>query len=68
MHYQISDYQVKPQILQCECLNCCKFQNINNLTIITEDYIQWFNNERISLKIKDLSLVEYRKHLRTFHI
>lgn len=52
-------------LLKCECLNCCKIQNIEDLTTITEDYVQWFNNERISLKTKGLSPVEYRKQVLT---
>lgn len=52
-------------LLKRERLDRCKIQNIKELTTITENYIQWFNNERISLKTKGLSPVEYRKQVLT---
>jgi putative transposase len=33
---------------------------LNELRKAIEDYIHYYNNERISLKLKDLSPVEYR--------
>lgn len=51
--------------LKRERLNRCKIQNLEDLTRTTEDYIQWFNNERISLKAKGLSPIEYRKQALT---
>ncbi|WP_244055255.1 IS3 family transposase, partial [Ligilactobacillus pabuli] len=52
-------------LLKRERLNRCKIQDLEELIMITEDYVQWFNNERISLKTKGLSPVEYRKQVLT---
>lgn len=47
-------------LLKRECLNQYKIKNITELRGILKSYIQWFNNERISMKIKCLSPVRYR--------
>ncbi|WP_159106592.1 IS3 family transposase, partial [Pectobacterium brasiliense] len=37
-----------------------EFSSVNELRKAIEDYIDYYNNERISLKLKGLSPVEYR--------
>lgn len=46
--------------LKSECFYLNKFSDLNELRKAIEDYIQYYNNERISLKLKGLSPVEYR--------
>ncbi|MDP0725998.1 IS3 family transposase, partial [Klebsiella pneumoniae] len=36
------------------------FRSVSALRKAVEDYIHYYNNERISLKLKGLSPVEYR--------
>ncbi|MCX3392974.1 IS3 family transposase, partial [Citrobacter amalonaticus] len=43
-----------------ECFYLSQFSNISELRKAIEDYIRYYNNERISLKLKGLSPVEYR--------
>lgn len=50
-------------LLKCECLNQHNFKNTNELIEITKRYVDWFNNQRISLRTKGLSPVEYRNEL-----
>ncbi|WP_432419152.1 IS3 family transposase [Ligilactobacillus acidipiscis] len=50
-------------LLKRESLNRCKIWNIEELNLITEDCVQWFNDQRISLKTTGLSPVEYRKQV-----
>ncbi|WP_368760731.1 IS3 family transposase [Klebsiella quasipneumoniae] len=37
-----------------------KFNNIEELKTALSDYIHYYNNQRISIKLKGLSPVEYR--------
>ncbi|EQB4819442.1 transposase, partial [Citrobacter amalonaticus] len=46
--------------LKSECFYLSQFSNISELRKAIEDYIRYYNNERISLKLKGLSPVEYR--------
>ena len=46
--------------LKSECFYLNKFSSINELRKSIEEYICYYNNERISLKLKGLSPVEYR--------
>nr|WP_163600784.1 IS3 family transposase [Fructilactobacillus sanfranciscensis] len=50
-------------ILKTECLNGfpqCK--DIGEFKEITKNYIDWFNNRRISQKTKGMTPCEYREH------
>ncbi|MCY0464270.1 IS3 family transposase, partial [Klebsiella pneumoniae] len=42
------------------CFYTSKFKDIDELKIVIEDYIRYYNTRRISLKFKGLSPVEYR--------
>ena len=46
--------------LKSECFYLSEFSSVNELRKAIEDYIDYYNNERISLKLKGLSPVEYR--------
>ena len=46
--------------LKSECFYLNRFSDLNELRKAIEDYIHYYNNERISLKLKGLSPVEYR--------
>ncbi|MFW8303772.1 transposase, partial [Klebsiella pneumoniae] len=46
--------------LKSECFYTSKFKDIDELKIVIEDYIRYYNTRRISLKFKGLSPVEYR--------
>lgn len=46
--------------LKSECFYLNRFSDLNELRQAIEDYIHYYNNERISLKLKGLSPVEYR--------
>lgn len=46
--------------LKCELLYREKFTSIEQLEEQIHDYIYYYNHERISPKLKGLSLVEYR--------
>ncbi|SQC15002.1 transposase [Klebsiella pneumoniae] len=46
--------------LKSECFNLREFRSVSALRKAVEDYIHYYNNERISLKLKGLSPVEYR--------
>lgn len=46
--------------LKSECFYLNRFSDLNELRKAIEDYIDYYNNERISLKLKGLSPVEYR--------
>jgi putative transposase len=43
-----------------EFLRQSSFTNINQFRSELETYINWFNNDRIRLKLKGLSPVDYR--------
>lgn len=47
-------------LLKRECLNQYKIKNVTELRNILKAYLDWFNNDRISMKTKGLSPVEYR--------
>ncbi len=46
--------------LKSECFYLNQFRNLSELRKAIEDYIHYYNHERISLKLKGLSPVEYR--------
>ena len=46
--------------LKSECFYLREFRSVSALRKAVEDYIHYYNNERISLKLKGLSPVEYR--------
>ncbi|KRO03496.1 transposase IS150 IS3 family protein [Levilactobacillus paucivorans] len=47
-------------LLKRECLNKYKIENITELNGILKSYIAWFNKDRISMKTKGLSPINYR--------
>jgi len=46
--------------LKSECSELNRLSDLNELRKALEDYIHYYNNERMSLKLKGLSPVEYR--------
>jgi putative transposase len=46
--------------LKTECFYLTKYNNINELRLGIDEYIHYYNHERISLRLKGLSPVEYR--------
>ena len=46
--------------LKSECFYLSEFSSVNERRKAIEEYIDYYNNERISLKLKGLSPVEYR--------
>ncbi len=46
--------------LKSECFYLSRFGSISELRKAIEEYIHYYNNERISLKLKGLSPIEYR--------
>lgn len=46
--------------LKSECFYLSEFNNLDELKKAIEEYIHYYNNERISLKLEGLSPVEYR--------
>jgi putative transposase len=46
--------------LKSECFHPNTFSDIDDLKVAIEDYIRYYNNRRISLRLKGLSPVEYR--------
>ncbi|EAA9727544.1 IS3 family transposase [Salmonella enterica subsp. enterica serovar Typhimurium] len=46
--------------LKAECFYLSSYKNIRELKRAIEAYIHYYNNERVSLKLKGLSPVEYR--------
>lgn len=46
--------------LKSECFYLSKFSSVSELRKAIEEYIHYYNNERISLKLKGLSPVKYR--------
>jgi putative transposase len=46
--------------LKSECFYLSQFGSLSELREAIEEYIHYYNNERISLKLKGLSPVEYR--------
>ncbi|WP_156403099.1 IS3 family transposase [Apilactobacillus ozensis] len=49
-------------LLKREYLNNFEIRNIKMLTKLTKEYLQFFNNQRISLKTKGMTPIEYRNH------
>lgn len=47
-------------LLKRECLNRYKINDLSQLRRMVCDYVQWFNNERISMNKNGLTPVEYR--------
>ncbi len=41
------------------------FEDITAFKMMVQDYIHFFNYERVSLKTKGMTLVEYRNHAMT---
>ncbi|RXX62873.1 IS3 family transposase, partial [Klebsiella pneumoniae] len=48
--------------LKSECFYLREFRSVRALRKAVEDYIDYYNNERISLKLKGLIPEEYRTH------
>lgn len=48
-------------LLKRECLNLLKIHDLDELKQIVNEYINWFNYQRISMKTKGLSPIDYRK-------
>ncbi len=46
--------------LKSECLYIDDYKNISELRIAIDEYIHYYNNERVKQKLKGLSPVEYR--------
>jgi len=46
--------------LKSECFYLQKFENVSELRRAVEEYIHYYNHERIRLKLNGLSPVEYR--------
>ncbi|QJT78747.1 IS3 family transposase, partial [Kosakonia sp. MUSA4] len=46
--------------LKSECFYLSRWDSVNELRKAIEEYICYYNNKRISLKLKGLSPVEYR--------
>lgn len=51
--------------LKSECFRLNKFKSINELRESIEQYIHYYNNERMSLKLNGMSPVEYRTQVLT---
>lgn len=47
--------------LKSECFHGCEFASIDELEQTVKDYIHYYNHDRIKVKLKGLSPVEYRK-------
>lgn len=48
-------------ILKSECFHGCEFASIDELEQTVKDYIHYYNHDRIKVKLKGLSPIEYRK-------
>lgn len=48
-------------LLKRECLNRYQINNLTELRTLVKDYVDWFNNVRISRNKNDLTPVEYRE-------
>lgn len=48
-----------------ECLNNYQIQDIDELRALADEYIRWFNNERISMAIGGMTPVAYREMMCT---
>ena len=47
-------------ILKSECFHVKKFESVDQLEKEIHEYIDYYNNDRIKLKLKGLSPIEYR--------
>ena len=47
-------------LLKTECFHKQKFTSVDHLACVIKEYIHYYNNERIKLKLKGLSPVQYR--------
>ena len=52
--------------LKVEMFYSEKFESVNAFIDELKKYIDYYNNERISLKLKGMSPVQYRTHSLTF--
>lgn len=48
-------------ILKSECFHGCEFASVDDLEQTVKEYIHYYNHDRIKVKLKGLSPVEYRK-------
>ncbi|RPD82982.1 IS3 family transposase [Neisseria weixii] len=46
--------------LKPECFHTCKYASVTELETALHEYIHYYNHERIKLKLKGLSPVQYR--------
>ena len=46
--------------LKSECFHTCKYDSVTELEAVLHEYIRYYNNDRIKLKLKGLSPVQYR--------
>ncbi|MDK1736641.1 IS3 family transposase [Dellaglioa algida] len=49
-------------LMKRECLKRQVIDNIEDLIRVTNEYVEWFNHERISCKLKGMTPIEYRNH------
>ncbi|MHC9531879.1 transposase [Dellaglioa sp. L3N] len=49
-------------LMKRECLKRQVIYDIEELIQVTNDYVEWFNNKRISCKLKGMTPIEYRNH------
>jgi putative transposase len=54
--------------LKSECFYIDEFSNIDELKYAITEYIEYYNNRRISLKLKGLSPIEYRTQTYEPHV
>ncbi|QEN11081.1 hypothetical protein E5Q53_06410 [Haemophilus parahaemolyticus] len=47
--------------MKTECFHGKSFTGINALEKVINDYVWYYNEERIQLKLKGLSSIQYRK-------
>ncbi|MCI1283435.1 MAG: IS3 family transposase, partial [Lacticaseibacillus songhuajiangensis] len=48
-------------LMKRECLNRYRIDNLTCLRKMVNDYVEWFNNVRISMNKNGLTPVEYRE-------
>ncbi|HFC3927868.1 TPA: transposase, partial [Neisseria gonorrhoeae] len=46
--------------LKSECFHTCKYDSVTESEAALHEYIRYYNNDRIKLKLKGLSPVQYR--------
>ena len=47
--------------MKTECFHGKSFASIDKLEKVINDYVRYYNEERIQLKLKGLSPIQYRK-------